>query len=204
MWEQKTSNKIRIFLRILPKHHAPFSKAGVLTQAAYKHYQQAVTDIMPALGTHAPVTDEQRVKVFVKIFFVVLFRFVWTPSGATWTLFLCNTHNKMFGEIPEGLFRVHDWRWTNSVLSSLFTIVYILFVLDLNEPTTRNDVVKIGEVPAKLVETASDGTLHEPWPAQVNKLVSISDSCAKISFYLCNSLALSISSFEQLGDSLVL
>ena len=74
----------------------------------------------------------------------------------------------------------------------------------MNDPTTRNDVVKIGEVPAKLVETASDGTLHEPWPAQVNKLVSITDSCAKISFYLCNSLALSISSFEQLGDSLVL
>jgi len=88
------------------------SKGGILTQAAYKHYQKAVTDIMPALGTHAPVTPEQRLK--------------------------------MFGDIPEGLFRVHDW---------------------------RNDVVKIGEVPPKLIEEASNGRLHEPWPAQVNKLL---------------------------------
>jgi len=120
--DDELQNMLQAFLKkigdrkkvmIIPPDFTRFhSKAGVLTQAAYKHYQQAVTDVMPALGTHAPVTDEQRVK--------------------------------MFGEIPEGLFRVHDW---------------------------RNDVVKIGEVPAKLVETASDGTLHEPWPAQVNKLL---------------------------------
>ena len=45
---------------ILPPDFTRFhSKAGVLTKAAYRHYGTAVTDIMPALGTHAPMTEPQ-------------------------------------------------------------------------------------------------------------------------------------------------
>ena len=47
-------------------------------------------------------------------------------------------------QIPKELFRVHDW---------------------------RNDVVKIGEVPAEMVQQASDGKVNEPWPAQLNRLI---------------------------------
>ena len=56
----------------------PFSQAGMLSEMIYEHYGEAVTDVMPCLGTHAPITTEQR--------------------------------EKMFGSIPENLFRVHDWR----------------------------------------------------------------------------------------------
>ena len=58
------------------------SKGGVLTQAAFRHYgAEAVPDIMPALGTHAPMTDAQLAEMF--------------DAG---------------GVIPKDRFRVHDWR----------------------------------------------------------------------------------------------
>ena len=101
---------------ILPPDFTRFhSKAGVLTKAAYRHYGTAVTDIMPALGTHAPMTEPQLEEMF--------------DAGTL---------------IPKSIFRVHDW---------------------------RNDVVKIGEVPAAMVSAASKGAVNEPWPAQLNKLV---------------------------------
>jgi len=101
---------------LLPPDFTRFhSNAGVLTQAAYRHYGDHVKDIMPALGTHAPMTDPQLEEMF--------------NAGEL---------------IPKTLFRVHDW---------------------------RNDVVKIGEVPASMVSAASNGAVNEPWPAQLNKLV---------------------------------
>jgi len=35
------------------------SRAGVLTELAWEYYGDRLTDIMPALGTHSPMTDEQ-------------------------------------------------------------------------------------------------------------------------------------------------
>jgi nickel-dependent lactate racemase len=52
--------------------------------------------------------------------------------------------DRMFPTVPQGLFRVHDW---------------------------RNDVVTIGEVPAAFVREATEGLCDKPWPAQLNKLV---------------------------------
>ncbi len=51
---------------------------------------------------------------------------------------------KMFGEIPLYLFKEHDW---------------------------RNDVVKVGEVPAEFVEKVSEGKINRPFPVQINKLL---------------------------------
>ncbi len=50
----------------------------------------------------------------------------------------------MFGATPRHLFRVHDW---------------------------RNDIVTLGEVPAKFIHEVSEGRLDYTWPAQVNKLL---------------------------------
>ncbi len=50
----------------------------------------------------------------------------------------------MFGETPQALFRVHDW---------------------------RNDIVTLGEVPGEFMHEVSEGKVDYPWPAQVNKLV---------------------------------
>jgi nickel-dependent lactate racemase len=40
------------------------SKAGDLTRFAYDYYGEALTDIMPALGTHAPMTESEMDKMF--------------------------------------------------------------------------------------------------------------------------------------------
>jgi nickel-dependent lactate racemase len=86
------------------------SRAGALTAAAYQYYGAAMTDVMPALGTHAPMTASER--------------------------------RLMYPEIPDELFRVHDW--------------------------TR-DLATLGEVPAQELRRLSEGKLDFPWPAQVNE-----------------------------------
>ena len=88
------------------------SYAGPLTRFAYEYYGAALTDVMPALGTHSPMSAAQI--------------------------------ETMFGGVPQELFRVHDW---------------------------RNDVVTVGEVPASFLKQVSEGTIEEPWPAQVNRLL---------------------------------
>jgi nickel-dependent lactate racemase len=51
---------------------------------------------------------------------------------------------RMFGEVPQELFHIHNW---------------------------RTDIETIGEVPAKFIEEQSEGKLHFSWPAQVNRLI---------------------------------
>jgi len=51
----------------------------------------------------------------------------------------------MFGEVPQNLFRVHNW---------------------------RTDVETLGEVPAEFIHEQSEGKLNYAWPAQVNRLIS--------------------------------
>ena len=50
----------------------------------------------------------------------------------------------MFGDMPQDLFRVHNW---------------------------RTDVVTLGEVPAEFIHEQSEGKLNFSWPAQVNRLI---------------------------------
>jgi len=88
------------------------SRAGELTRYAHQYYGDAVSDIMPALGTHAPMTAGEILE--------------------------------MFGDVPQELFRPHDW---------------------------RNDIVTLGEVPPDFVNEVSGGAVDYPWPAQVNRLL---------------------------------
>ena len=88
------------------------SRAGELTHYAYEYYGDKLTDILPALGTHTPMTENQI--------------------------------SEMFGDIPQSLFRNHDW---------------------------RNDVVTLGEVPAEYIREVSGDAVDFAWPAQVNKLL---------------------------------
>jgi nickel-dependent lactate racemase len=53
--------------------------------------------------------------------------------------------SRMFGETPQKLFRVHNW---------------------------RTDVETLGEVPAEFIYEQSEGKLNYAWPAQVNRLVA--------------------------------
>ncbi len=88
------------------------SKSGELTEMAWEFYGDAMTDVLPSLGTHVAMTDAQI--------------------------------DKMFGKIPNELFRVHDW---------------------------RNDIVTLGEIPGEFMYEVSEGKLDYSWPAQVNKLL---------------------------------
>jgi nickel-dependent lactate racemase len=46
-------------LAIPPDYTRLPSKAGILTSFAYQYYQEKLTDILPALGTHSPMTTAQ-------------------------------------------------------------------------------------------------------------------------------------------------
>jgi nickel-dependent lactate racemase len=54
----------------------------------------------------------------------------------------------MFGDVPQSLFHVHNW---------------------------RTDIETLGEVPAEFIREQSEGKLNFAWPAQVNKLISRGD-----------------------------
>ncbi len=88
------------------------SRAGELTQMAWKYYAQKLTDILPAIGTHNPMTEGQ----------------------------IC----KMYGDVPVGLFREHNW---------------------------REGLVTLGEVPGEYVSEISEGKVDYSWPGQVDRLL---------------------------------
>jgi nickel-dependent lactate racemase len=88
------------------------SRAGELTRYAYQYYGDRVGCVLPALGTHSPMT------------------------AAALT--------RMFGDIPQSLFAVHNW---------------------------RKDVVTLGELPASFIQEQSGGLLDYTWPAQVNRMI---------------------------------
>jgi len=99
-------------LAIPPDFTRYHSKAGELTRYAYEYYKEHMTDILPALGTHTPMAE--------------------------------NEIQKMFGNIPSGLFRIHRW---------------------------KEDLYTLGEVPAEYLNEVSEGKVSYSWPAQVNKLL---------------------------------
>jgi nickel-dependent lactate racemase len=54
----------RRVLAVPPDFTRANSRAGLLTRIAYDHYGPALADVLPALGTHAPMSEAQRSKMF--------------------------------------------------------------------------------------------------------------------------------------------
>jgi nickel-dependent lactate racemase len=67
------------------------------------------------------------------------------PALGTHAAMSSHQLTRMYGAIPQELFRVHNW---------------------------RTDVETLGEVPCEFIEKVSEGKLHYPWPAQTNRLIS--------------------------------
>jgi len=51
-------------LAIPPDFTRFHSQAGLLTSFIYKYYKEALTDILPALGTHTAMKDAELAKMF--------------------------------------------------------------------------------------------------------------------------------------------
>jgi nickel-dependent lactate racemase len=67
------------------------------------------------------------------------------PALGTHAAMRSDQIERMFGAIPQDLFRVHNW---------------------------RTDVETLGEVPAEFIREQSEGKLNYAWPAQVNRLIT--------------------------------
>jgi nickel-dependent lactate racemase len=107
------ADQLKKILIIPPDITRFHSGAGIITQHIYKMlHKTCKIDILPALGTHVPMTREE-----------------------------CAL---MYGDIPFECFVEHNW---------------------------RNDVVKLGEVPADFVNDVSEGLLNESIDVEVNKLI---------------------------------
>ena len=106
--------QLKKVLILPPDYIRMYSGAGKITAIYYELLKDTCqVDIMPALGTHVPMTKEE------------------------WVAF--------FGEgVPFDRMIVHNW---------------------------RNDVVKIGEVPASFVSEVSEGLVNNSIDVEVNKLL---------------------------------
>jgi nickel-dependent lactate racemase len=100
-------------LAVPPDQSREHSRAGDITNYAWRYYGDRLKAVLPALGTHTPMRPEQL--------------------------------TRMFGDVPQNLFHVHNW---------------------------RTDVETLGEVPAEFIREQSEGKLSYSWPAQVNRLIS--------------------------------
>jgi len=67
------------------------------------------------------------------------------PALGTHTAMRPDQIAHMFGDVPQELFRVHNW---------------------------RTDIETLGEVPVGFIREQSEGKLNYAWPAQVNRLIS--------------------------------
>lgn len=105
---------VKRLLIIPPDYTRLHSGAGEITQLLYHKYTAAgaIVDILPALGTHAPMTEAEI--------------------------------SHMYGKIPLDRFIVHRW---------------------------REDVVRVGTVPAAFIREVSDGIVDTPIEAEVNRLL---------------------------------
>ena len=100
-------------LVVPPDQTRAASRAGDLTRWAYEYYRHSLKAVLPALGTHAPMSSVQLAR--------------------------------MFGDLPQELVRVHNW---------------------------RTDIETLGDVPASFIEEQSEGKLHFSLSAQVNRLIT--------------------------------
>ncbi len=131
-----------------------FQQGSVETKLSDRDLQLILNDVFDKLGRRDKVLalppDYTRFHSRAGI----LTRFAWQYYGDRLTDVLpaIGTHfamteteiGKMFGDMPQSLFRVHDW---------------------------REGVITLGEVPADYVKDVSEGLVDYSWPAQVDKLL---------------------------------
>lgn len=63
---EKLGNRKKV-LALPPDFTRLHSHAGVLTDLTYKYYRNKLTDVLPAIGTHFPMTEEEISKMFANV-----------------------------------------------------------------------------------------------------------------------------------------
>ncbi len=63
---EKLGNRKKV-LALPPDFTRLHSHAGVLTDLTYKYYRDKLTDVLPAIGTHFPMTEEEISKMFADV-----------------------------------------------------------------------------------------------------------------------------------------
>lgn len=84
------------------------SRAGVLTEFCWQYYGQALTDILPALGTHYPMTEEELKRMFCKTPLGLFRNHDWRNSLIT----LGRVPSEFIKEVSEGKL---DYDWPGQV-----------------------------------------------------------------------------------------
>ena len=94
---------------VIPPDFTRFhSQAGILTKFAYQYYKEALTDILPALGTHSPMTKDEILKMYAGVP-INLFRVHnWRKDLIT----LGEVPSEFVGEVSEGKV---NYRWPAQV-----------------------------------------------------------------------------------------
>ncbi|MCF7958116.1 MAG: lactate racemase domain-containing protein, partial [Phycisphaerae bacterium] len=89
-----------------------YSRAGEITEMAWQYYQDAVTDILPALGTHYPMTEPEIKRMFGTVPASLFRKHDWRNGITT----LGNVPAAFVHEVSEG--RV-DYEWPAQVANLL-------------------------------------------------------------------------------------
>ncbi len=100
---EKLGSKKRV-LAIPPDITRFYSKAGELTELAWQYYGDKMTDILPALGTHYPMTDQEIDRMFGSIPHELFRVHDWRSSLAT----LGTVPKSYIEEISDGKVS-YDW-----------------------------------------------------------------------------------------------
>ena len=86
-------------LAVPPDFTRYHSQAGYLTTLAYEYYRNALTDILPALGTHAPMTESELQKMYPGIPLTLFREHKWRTDITT------------LGEVPaEYIYEISEQR----------------------------------------------------------------------------------------------
>jgi nickel-dependent lactate racemase len=131
------------------------SIGGVDTELSHEKLKSLLTESLAKLGDRKHVLAVPPDQTRSHSHAGELTRYAWQHYGDRLKAVLpaLGTHvamqseqiTRMFGDMPQNIFRIHNW---------------------------RTDIDTLGQVPAEFIREQSEGKLDYAWPAQVNRLIS--------------------------------
>jgi len=101
-------------IAVPPDHTRGNSKAGVLTLAAYQFYGDRLTDVLPAVGTHFAMTEDQLNKMFPGLPQSIVRKHDWRNDAMT----IGTVPAEFVAEVTQGLY---DRPWPAQISRRIWT-----------------------------------------------------------------------------------